>query len=321
MSFQTPSYPLAAAEAKAARADGNVRQVLAGAVGNVLEWYDFAIYGYFASALAKTFFPSGNTALSLVSTFGVFAAAFLMRPLGGALFGYIRDRIGRKHALLTSAAMMTLATFGMGLLPGYATIGAAAPLLWIGFRLLQGLSIGGEFTASAIFLVERSDPRQRGLNGSFASISATIGLLLGSTIGAIETRALTPAQVEAWGWRIPFLLGLLLGAFALFLRRVIVDDEPRHDAEPRRLPVVEALATDWPDILRGGVMNAAFAAGFYLIFVYAVTMVEQIDGMPAYPAFEINTAASAGRSKLICPRHCEIAAHSTKAISIEGIRP
>lgn len=287
MSSYAPS--LAAAEAKTLGVGKNVWQILAGAVGNVLEWYDFAAYGYFASALAKNFFPSGNTELSLASTFGVFAAAFLMRPLGGALFGHIGDRIGRKRALLTSAALMTLATFSMGLLPGYATIGAAAPLLLIGFRLLQGLSIGGEFTASAVFLVERSDPRRRGLNGSFASISATVGLLLGSAIGTIETSVLSPSQVEAWGWRIPFLFGLVLGAFALVLRRVIDEDETCPDAEQHRLPVIEALATDWPDILRGALMNAAFAAGFYLIFVYVVTMVEQIDGMPAHPALEINT--------------------------------
>jgi len=287
MSLYAPSLP--AADAKTLGVGKNVWQILAGAVGNVLEWYDFAAYGYFASALAKNFFPSGNTELSLASTFGVFAAAFLMRPIGGALFGHIGDRIGRKRALLTSAALMTLATFSMGLLPGYATIGAAAPLLLIGFRLLQGLSIGGEFTASAVFLVERSDPRRRGLNGSFASISATVGLLLGSAIGTIETSVLSPSQVEAWGWRIPFLFGLVLGAFALVLRRVIDEDEARQDTEQHRLPVIEALATDWPDILRGALMNAAFAAGFYLIFVYVVTMVEQIDGMPAHPALEINT--------------------------------
>ncbi|SDS98833.1 MFS transporter [Bradyrhizobium canariense] len=291
MSFYAPSYPLArdTVDTKAPGTGKHIWQILAGAVGNVLEWYDFAAYGYFASALAKNFFPSENAALSLASTFGVFAAAFLMRPIGGALFGHVGDRFGRKQALLTSAGLMTLATFAMGLLPNYAVVGAAAPLLLIGFRLLQGLSIGGEFTASAVFLVERSDPRHRGLTGSFASVSATVGLLLGSGIGVIATWVLTPAQVDAWGWRIPFLLGILLGAFALFLRRIIVDDEPRHEAEQRRLPVVEALATDWPDILRGAVMGAAFAAGFYLIFVYVVTMVEQIDDMPAHPALEINT--------------------------------
>jgi MFS transporter, MHS family, proline/betaine transporter len=198
----TSSYPLAL-DTKGHGADKRVRQILAGAIGNVLEWYDFAAYGYFASALAKNFFPSDNAALSLASTFGVFAAAFLMRPVGGALFGHIGDRLGRKQALLTSAGLMTVATFAMGLLPGYATVGAAAPLLLIGFRLLQGLSIGGEFTASAVFLVERSDPRHRGLSGSYASMSATAGLLLGSGIGAIETWILSPAQVDAWGWRIP----------------------------------------------------------------------------------------------------------------------
>jgi MFS transporter, MHS family, proline/betaine transporter len=289
MSFLAPSYPLAL-DTKAHGAGTRVWQILAGAIGNVLEWYDFAAYGYFASALAKNFFPSDNAALSLASTFGVFAAAFLVRPIGGALFGHIGDRFGRKHALLTSAGLMTVATFAMGLLPGYSTVGAAAPLLLIGFRVLQGLSIGGEFTASAVFLVERSDPRHRGLAGSYASISATAGLLLGSGIGVIETWLLSPAQVDAWGWRIPFLLGIVLGGFALVLRRVIDDDEPHAERrQQERLPLAEALATDWREMVRGAVMCAAFAAGFYLIFVYVVTMVEQIDGMPAHPALEINT--------------------------------
>jgi MHS family proline/betaine transporter-like MFS transporter len=288
MSIDATSYPLAL-DTKAHSADKRVWQILAGAIGNVLEWYDFAAYGYFASALAKNFFPSDNAALSLASTFGVFAAAFLVRPIGGALFGHIGDRFGRKRALLTSAGLMTVATFAMGLLPGYSSIGAAAPLLLIGFRLLQGLSIGGEFTASAVFLVERSDPRHRGLTGSYTSMSATAGLLLGSGIGVIATWMLSPAQVDAWGWRIPFLLGIVLGGVALVLRRVIADDEPQAERKQERLPLVEALATDWREIVRGAVICAAFAAGFYLIFVYVVTMVEQIDGMPAHPALEINT--------------------------------
>ena len=288
MSSYTSSYPLAL-DTKGHGADKRVWQILAGAIGNVLEWYDFAAYGYFASALAKNFFPSDNATLSLASTFGVFAAAFLMRPIGGALFGHIGDRFGRKQTLLASAGLMTAATFAMGLLPGYATVGAAAPLLLIGFRLLQGLSVGGEFTASAVFLVERSDPRHRGLTGSYASMSATAGLLLGSGIGAILTWILSPAQLDAWGWRIPFLLGILLGGAALVLRRVIADDEPQAERKQERLPLVEALATDWREIVRGAVICAAFAAGFYLIFVYVVTMVEQIDGMPAHPALEINT--------------------------------
>jgi MHS family proline/betaine transporter-like MFS transporter len=288
VSSYTSSYPLAL-DTKGHGADKRVWQILAGAIGNVLEWYDFAAYGYFASALAKNFFPSDNATLSLASTFGVFAAAFLMRPIGGALFGHIGDRFGRKQTLLASAGLMTAATFAMGLLPGYATVGAAAPLLLIGFRLLQGLSVGGEFTASAVFLVERSDPRHRGLTGSYASMSATAGLLLGSGIGAILTWILSPAQLDAWGWRIPFLLGILLGGAALVLRRVIADDEPQAERKQERLPLVEALATDWREIVRGAVICAAFAAGFYLIFVYVVTMVEQIDGMPAHPALEINT--------------------------------
>src|SRR6201996_6345243 len=126
MSFYAPPYPPVSTTpgGAASGTDNDLWQASAGAVGNVLEWYDFAAYGYFASALAKNFFPSGNAALSLASTFGVFAAAFFMRPIGGALFGHIGDRFGRKQALFTSAALMTIATFAMGLLPGYSCVGA-----------------------------------------------------------------------------------------------------------------------------------------------------------------------------------------------------
>jgi MHS family proline/betaine transporter-like MFS transporter len=157
---------------------------------------------------------------------------------------------------------------------------------------MQGLSIGGEHAASAIYLVESSDPRRRGLFGSFASLSATFGVLLGSAVGALETWVLSAEQVNAWGWRLPFLFGLALGAFAIALRRILDDDTPQSAPAQERLPVVEALATDWPDILRGAVMNAAFAVGFYTIFVYVVTMPQQVDGMPAHPVLEINTLST-----------------------------
>jgi MHS family proline/betaine transporter-like MFS transporter len=269
----------------------SARQLLAGAVGNVLEWYDFAAYGYFAAIFGKNFFPSGNPVISLASAFGVFAAAFLMRPLGGALFGHIGDRFGRKQALLTSAGLMTLATVAIGFLPTYAAVGAAAPLLLVLMRLLQGLSVGGEFATSIVFLVERSAPHRRGLLGSFASMGATSGVLLGSGVGVLETSLLSQAQLEAWGWRVPFLLGLALGGAAFLLRRVMSDDAPMPERRAGRLPLAEAFAVDWRDIVRGAVACASFAASFYLVFVYLVTLMQQVDGLPARRALEINTLA------------------------------
>ena len=254
----------------------------------MLEWYDFAAYGYFAAIFGKNFFPSGNAVISLAAAFGVFAAAFLMRPIGGALFGHVGDRFGRKRALLTSAGLMTLATIAIGFLPTYAAIGAVAPLLLIVLRLLQGLSVGGEFSSSIIFLVEHSPPRHRGLLGSIASMGATIGILLGSGVSTLITWWLSQAELEAWGWRIPFLLGIVLGVGAFILRRVLTDEAPPKDFT-QRLPLAEALERDWRDILRGTATCASFATMFYLVFVYLVTMMQQVDGLPVRRALEINT--------------------------------
>jgi MFS transporter, MHS family, proline/betaine transporter len=229
--------------------------------------------------------------LSLISAFGVFAAAFLMRPIGGAMFGHIGDRFGRKQALLTSAGLMTLATISIGFLPTYAVFGAAAPLLLIVMRLLQGLSVGGEFSTSIVFLVEQSAPHRRGLLGSIASLGATSGVLLGSAVGVLESAALTQVQLESWGWRIPFLLGIFLGGVIFVVRRTLDNDTPPAGRLTHSLPLVEALAVDWRDILRATIACASFAASFYLVFVYLVTLMHQVDGLPSGRALEVNTLA------------------------------
>ena len=267
--------------------------MLAGAIGNSLEWYDFAAYGYFAAIFGRNFFPSSDAVVSLASAFGVFAAAFLMRPIGGALFGHVGDRFGRKRALVLSAELMTIATVAIGLLPTYAMIGPAAPFLLLGLRLLQGLSVGGEFATSIVFLVERSGPRRRGLLGSVACVGASCGTLLGSGVGVLVASLLDPAALEAWGWRIPFLLGIALGGTAFILRRVMVDDALPAPHKGDRLPFAEVFRTEWPAMLRGILLCASFAATFYLVFVYMATYMQQADGLTARRALQINTLAIA----------------------------
>ena len=266
-----------------AASPGQFRQMLAGAIGNSLEWYDFAAYGYFAAIFGRNFFPSSDAVVSLASAFGVFAAAFLMRPIGGALFGHVGDRFGRKRALLLSAGLMTIATVAIGLLPTYAMIGPAAPFLLLGLRLLQGLSVGGEFATSIVFLVERSGPRRRGLLGSVACVGASCGTLLGSGVGVLVASLLDPAALEAWGWRIPFLLGIALGGTAFILRRVMVDDSLPAPHKGDRSPFAEAFRTEWPAMLRGILLCASFAATFYLVFVYMATYMQQADGLHRAP--------------------------------------
>jgi len=264
------------------------RMLVAGAIGNVLEWYDFAAYGYFAATFGRNFFPSTDHLVSLLSAFGVFAVAFMMRPIGSIIFGHIGDRYGRKRALMVSVTAMALSTFAIGLLPTYAHIGSLAPLLLILLRMIQGISVGGEYTTSIIFLVEQSAPQRRGFIGSWASFSATAGALLGSLVGGVVTRLLDPAEVLAWGWRLPFLPGILLGAVAYVMRRQLLEEDYSH-VRFDQLPFVEAFKTSWREILRGFAIVLVIAVAFYLIFVYLATYLQQVDSISAARAFAINT--------------------------------
>jgi MFS transporter, MHS family, proline/betaine transporter len=264
------------------------RMLVAGAIGNVLEWYDFAAYGYFASVFGRNFFPSTSHLVSLLSAFGVFALGFMMRPIGSIVFGHIGDRYGRKPALMASVSAMAFSTFAIGLLPTYAQIGSLAPMILILLRMVQGASVGGEYTTSIIFLVEQSAPNQRGFVGSWASFSAIAGILLGSIAGVIVTRLLDPAEVLAWGWRLPFFPGIALGLVAYVMRRRLLE-ENFSCAGFTRLPLVEAFQTSWRDIIRGFVIVVAFAVAFYLIFVYLATYFQQVDRISAPSALTINS--------------------------------
>lgn len=264
------------------------RMVAAGALGNLLEWYDFAAYGFLAGVFAKNFFPSTSPFVGLISAFGIFAASFLMRPLGAIIFGHMGDRYGRRLALYVSAGMMTVSTVVIGLLPTYAQIGVLAPVLLLILRLLQGVSIGGEYTTAAIFLGESTHPRRRGLITSFASMGGTGGTLLGSAVAALTASLLTTEQLLSWGWRVPFLLGVVLGGFTLFLRSAVTE-EPTARAEHAEAPLVEAFRLEWRNILRSIALNAMLGAGFYLIFVYLTTYMHQVDGMPERQALQVNT--------------------------------
>ena len=267
------------------------RGVIAGVVGNILEWYDFALFGFFALQIGTHFFPADNPTASLLAAFGTFAAGFVMRPVGGALFGWVGDRFGRKQALVWSVLAMAFPSFFIGLLPGTETIGLAAPVLLLAFRLLQGLAVGGEYMASAVFLVEGAEAGRRGWMGSWGPIGATAGTLLGSAAGAIVNATMSPAAVMAYGWRIPFIVGLGVGLGGLVIRRHFVERVP-HQA-PAKSPLREAFRSHWRTMLHLVALIAGICVGFYTAFVYSTTWLAQVTDVPARTVFGINTLAMA----------------------------
>ncbi|HUR93673.1 MAG TPA: MFS transporter [Gemmatimonadales bacterium] len=267
------------------------RGVIAGVVGNMLEWYDFALFGFFAQQIGAHFFPAHDPTASLLAAFGTFAAGFLMRPVGGALFGWIGDRYGRKQALIWSVLAMAFPSFFIGVLPTTESIGILAPVLLVLFRMLQGIAVGGEYMASAVFLVEGSLPGRRGLMGSWGPIGAAAGILLGSAAGAIVNATMSPEAVSAYGWRIPFILGLGVALGGLAIRRHYVERVP-HQA-PAKSPLGEAFREHWRTMVHLVGLTAGTAVAFYTVFIYATTWLEQTAGVPARTALALNTAAMA----------------------------
>ncbi|MGH7511921.1 MAG: MFS transporter [Gemmatimonadales bacterium] len=267
------------------------RGVIAGVAGNILEWYDFALFGYFAQQIGTHFFPAHNPTASLLAAFGTFAAGFVMRPLGGALFGWVGDKFGRKQALLWSVMAMAFPSFFIGVLPSTETIGIAAPILLLTFRLMQGIAVGGEYGASSVFLVEGSEPGHRGWMGSWGLVGAFTGTLLGSAAGAIVNSVMSPEAVLAYGWRIPFILGIAVGLGGIAIRRYYIERVP-HQA-PSRSPLAEAFLSYWRTTLHLVALVAGLAVGFYMTFVYAATWLAQVAHVPARIALGINTLAMA----------------------------
>jgi MFS transporter, MHS family, proline/betaine transporter len=263
------------------------RVIAAGMIGNVLEWYDFAIYGYFAAQIGRDFFPHEDAIAQLLAAFGVFAIGYLMRPIGGAIVGHIGDSFGRRAALTFSVTAMAIPTFLMGLLPGYHSIGLLAPIGLTLLRIVQGLSVGGEYTSSMVFLVEHAPEGRRGLMGALAGAGATVGILLGSTVGAAFAASMSTTALDAWGWRIPFLLGLVVGIVGYMLRRYVL--EAGVAQKRARAPIVETLHGHWRLVLGFAGLSVFCAVTFYIGFVYIVSWLQTADGIAPSRALEINS--------------------------------
>ncbi len=272
----------------------NMKRVIAATmVGNGLEWYDYALYGHFAAIISKYFFPSHDASVALIATFGIFAAGFLMRPLGGVFFGFIGDKYGRKNALALSILLMAMPTACIGLLPTYAAIGIAAPILLTVIRLTQGMAIGGEFGGSIVYLVEHSKKDNKNLIGSAAIMSMLIGILVGSAISTILAQTLTPAQFDAWGWRLPFVLGFFIGVIGLYVRSKLSESPVFMDAKETGhisdKPVKETLQQNWKEVLLGMGVYLAVTIPFYIQTVFMNTFMQQYLKFTPRDALTINT--------------------------------
>ncbi len=251
------------------------RAIVGAAVGNAVEWFDFAVYGYLAATIGALFFPSDNPTASLLASFAVFGAAFFVRPLGGFVFGPMGDRIGRQRTLAFVIILMSVATFAMGLLPTYAAIGIWAPLLLVTLRLLQGFSAGGEFGGASTFLAEYSPDERRGYLVSWIEFSAVGGFLLGSATVLALTTGLGEDAMSSWGWRIPFLLAGPLGLVGLYIR-LRLEDTPEFRAlertgEVSNSPLRETVVQNWKAILQVAGLVIIQNAGFYIVLVYMPT--------------------------------------------------
>lgn len=264
----------------------------AGTIGSLLEWYDFTVYGFLAPILGRLFFPADDQVASLLAAFGVFAIGYAARPLGGAIFGHVGDKFGRKPAMIVSAVMMGIATLGIGILPVHAQIGTAAALLLVVLRILQGLSVGGEFTDSVVMLAEQAPLDRRGFVASWAEMGGIVGMLLGSGVGALTSSVLGDAAMHAWGWRIPFLLGAVIAVFGVVLRRQLTESPAlQHVERAAGSPVIVALRHHWRPILRMVCLLLMQGIGFYMVFIYAASYLTEQMHITTARALDINTLA------------------------------
>ena len=262
--------------------------IIIGLIGNMMEWYDFAVYGYFAMIIGKLFFPMTDPAVSLIASFGAFAAGFLVRPLGGLVFGRIGDLVGRQKAMTLSVIAMAVPTVLMGCLPTYETIGIAAPILLILLRIIQGLSVGGEYTSSLIFLAENAPKNRKAFTAVWGVWGGTAGILLGSGVGLLISSILTDDQLVNWGWRIPFAIGGLVALTGWWIRSNMHVEIPIAQTSS---PVKDVFTRYRWDVLRVALLNIGSGVAFYTAFVYAVSYIRNIDKLSESIALELNTLA------------------------------
>src|SRR5215470_17618924 len=244
---------------------GLPRVIVAATIGNVLEWFDFLVYGFFAVTIAEVFFPANDPTVSLLATFGTFGLAYVVRPLGAVVVGTYTDRAGRKAGLTLSIGLMMIGTTLMAVTPGYATIGIAAPIMITLARLLQGFSVGGEFGSAVSFLSEHGGGR-RGFAASWQFATGGMITVLASLFGVILTTQLSHQQLIDWGWRIPYFFGMLVGPAGLYVRAKVVETPEFVEAElPPTIPISDLLRRYPVPVLLGLGIAIISNSSFYIL--------------------------------------------------------
>ncbi|MDG2520215.1 MFS transporter [Caulobacter segnis] len=263
-----------------------VRHVAAVVAGNALEFYDFLTYAFFAAQIGRTFFPSTDPTSSLLASLATFGAGFLTRPIGALVIGRLADRAGRKPAMLLTFSLMGAAMVGIALTPSFAVIGVAAPVIVIALRLLQGFALGGELGSSTAYLAEAAPPRRRGLYISLQYMGQDVAILIAGCLGVVLSNLMTPADLDAWGWRVAFLAGAVIVPLGLILRRSL---EETLNA-PEQAPTAVTTGRDYRRVavLALAILSSATVASYLLS--YLTTYANSTLGMPASLAFGATVA-------------------------------
>ncbi|MCF8998917.1 glycine betaine/L-proline transporter ProP [Acinetobacter nectaris] len=247
------------------------KAITAAALGNTIEWFDFGVYGYVAYVLGKVFFPNTSPSLQLIATLATFSVPFIFRPLGGIIFGVLGDKYGRKHILAITIIMMTLSTAAIGLLPTYASIGMWAPILLLILKVLQGVSTGGEYSGAATFVSEYSPDRKRGFMVSWLDFGSIAGFLLGAGSVSLISYIIGEQSFADWGWRIPFLIALPLGAIGLYLRHA-VEETPAYkkaaESEEKRISFKEIITHHRRSLLVCVGITITTGVVYYMLLTY-----------------------------------------------------
>jgi MHS family proline/betaine transporter-like MFS transporter len=269
------------------------RAVIAGTIGHFVEWYDYGVYAYVATILAVVFFDSSNPTAGLLATFATFSVAFFARPVGGLIFGYIGDRLGRQRALAAVILLMSFSTFAIGLLPTYQQVSILAPLLLLTARVFQGLSAGGEIAGAASFINEYAPQGRRGFYSSLLPAASATGLLLGAALMVVLNGNLSKEQMISWGWRVPFVIALPLGIVGLYLR-IKVEDTPMFRAllkttKPEQNPLKTSIAKEskWIGVAFGATLT--YGVGFYTVLSYLPSYLKTVSKFNEATVFSITS--------------------------------